>query len=68
MEAVKTAEAVKQAGTAQAEQHEEASATYNIKMITFSLAEKDYSIDIMKIKGTPRSLETESGKTPTHNC
>jgi purine-binding chemotaxis protein CheW len=50
MEAVKTAEAVKQAASARAEQREEAAQTYDIKMITFSLAEKDYSIDIMKIK------------------
>jgi purine-binding chemotaxis protein CheW len=49
MEAVKTAEAVGQTAV-RTEQREEATQTYDIKMITFSLAGKDYSIDIMKIK------------------
>jgi purine-binding chemotaxis protein CheW len=49
MEAVKTAEAVGQTAS-QAERREEAAQAYDVKMITFSLAEKDYSIDIMKIK------------------
>ena len=50
--AVKTAvaEAEKKTAKAAENRHEEETPTYDIKMITFSLAEKDYSIDIMKIK------------------